>query len=75
MGGDHLLFHSTISTRSRTFRYLFCNLSKRDFKKSLNEKRLENWKEKQMYGQFIRDMPEGIDREKSWLWMRKCENS
>ena len=75
MGGDHLLFHSTISTRSRTFRYLFCNLLKRDFKKSLNEKRLENWKEKQMYGQFIRDMLEGTDREKSWLWMRKCENA
>ena len=25
-GGDHLLFHSTTSTRSRTFRYLFASL-------------------------------------------------
>ena len=25
-GGDHLLFHSTTSTRSRTFRYLFATL-------------------------------------------------
>ena len=25
-GGDHLLFHSTISTRSRTFRHLFATL-------------------------------------------------
>ena len=34
------------------------NVSKKDFKKSLNQKRVENWKEKHMYGQFIRDMPE-----------------
>ena len=24
-----------------------------------------------MYGQFIRDIPEGTDKEKSWLWLRK----
>ena len=47
------------------------SVSKKDFKKVLNEKRVENWKEKQMYGQFIRDMPEEKDKEKSWLWMRK----
>ena len=33
---------------------------------------LENWKKKQMYGQFIRDTPEGTDKEGSWLWLRKC---
>ena len=43
------------------------SVSKKDFKKSLNENRVENWKEKQMYGQFIRDMPDGTDKEKSWL--------
>ena len=47
------------------------SVSKKDFKKVLNEKRVENWKEKQVYGQFIRDMPEEKDKEKSWLWMRK----
>ena len=26
-----------------------------------------------MYGQFIRSMPEGTDKEKPWLWMRKCD--
>ena len=26
-----------------------------------------------MYGQFIRDMPEGISKEKSRLWLRKCD--
>ena len=43
------------------------SVSKKDFKKWLNENRVENWKEKQMYGQFIRDMPDGTDKEKSWL--------
>ena len=26
-----------------------------------------------MYGQFIRDMPEGTDKERPWLWLRKCD--
>ena len=47
--------------------------SKKGFKKSLNEKRVENWEEKLMYEQFIRDMPDGTDKEKSWLWLRKCD--
>ena len=57
----------------RRLRLLFLNRgfmsgfwrSEKDFKKSLNEKEVENWKEKQMYGQFIWDMPEGTDKEKS----------
>ena len=40
------------------------SVSKKDFKKWLIEKREENWKEKQRYVQFIRDMPEDTDREK-----------
>ena len=30
----------------------------------LRDKREENWKERQMHGQFIRDMPEGTEKEK-----------
>ena len=42
------------------------SVSKKDsLKKSLNEKRVENWKEKQMYEQFLRDIPEGTEKEKS----------
>ena len=37
----------------------------------MNEKMVENLKEKQMYGEFIRDMPEDTDKEKSWLI--KCD--
>ena len=46
---------------------------KKDLKKLINEKRVENWKEKQIYGQFTRNIVEGTDKEKSWLWMRKCD--
>ena len=49
------------------------SVSKKDFKKSLNEKRVENWKEKQIYGQFIRDMPEDKDKERSWLWLKNYD--
>ena len=34
---------------------------------------MRKWKMKQMYGQVIRDMPEDTDKEKSWLWMGKCD--
>ena len=40
-------------------------VSKKDFKISLNEKRVENWKEKQMYGKLIRHMHEGTETENS----------
>ena len=49
------------------------SVSKKDFKKSLNEKRVENWKEKKMYGQFISDMPDGTEKANFWLWLRKCD--
>ena len=41
------------------------SVSKKDFNKSLSEKRVKNWKAKQMYRHFIRDMPGGTDKEKS----------
>ena len=66
---DENLLQGVKHVRSLKFRE---SVSKKDFKTSLNEKMLENWKKKQMYGQFIRDIPEGIDRQNSWLWMRKC---
>ena len=40
------------------------SVPKKDFRRSLNEKRVENWKEKQMYVQFIKNIPEGTDKEK-----------
>ena len=41
------------------------SVSVKDFKKLLDVKRVKNWKEKQIYGQFIRNALEGTDKEKS----------
>ena len=41
--------------------------------KWLNEKRVENGKEKQIHVQFIRDMYEGTYKVKSCLWLRICD--
>ena len=41
------------------------SVSKKDFDKSLNEERVKNWKAKQMYRHFIRDMPGGTDKKNS----------
>ena len=39
---------------------------KDDFKKSMREKIKEVWVGKQMYSQFVRDMPITTDKEKTW---------
>ena len=49
------------------------SVSKTDFKKPLNGKRIQNWKEKQIFGQFIKDISEDTGKEKCWRWLRKCD--
>ena len=39
------------------------------FKRERKETLKRNWREKQMYGQFLRDMPDDVDQEKSWMWL------
>ena len=34
---------------------------------------LNRWKEKKMYGQFLREMPETVDEDKTWEWTRKSD--
>ena len=31
------------------------------------------WKEKKMYGQFVREIPVNTDQEKRWLWLQKSD--
>ena len=38
----------------------------------MNEKE-ERWKEKSMYGQFVREIPESTDVKKTWEWLRKTD--
>ena len=33
----------------------------------------ELWKNKRMYGQFVREMPETTDEKETWCWLRKAE--
>ena len=39
------------------------------FKRERKETLKRNLREKQMYGQFLRDMPDDVDQEKSWIWL------
>ena len=33
----------------------------------------ELWKNKRMYGQFVREMPETTDEKETWCWLRKSD--
>ena len=48
-------------------------ISKDEYKKKRIEEKENSWKEKPMYGQFIRDMKEGVDKPGTWEWMRKAD--
>ena len=39
----------------------------------MREKRIEAWIGKQMYSQFVSDVPVTTDNEKTWSWMRKSD--
>lgn len=43
----------------------------KEFRKRKTEERMREAKEKQLHGQFLRDM-EGVASEKSWEWLEKC---
>ena len=42
---------------------------KEDFKKNSQNEFKNKWHEKRMYGQFVREMPEEIDKDLSWKWL------
>ena len=33
----------------------------------------ELWKNKRIYGQFFREIPETTDRKETWNWLRKAD--
>ena len=43
----------------------------KDFKKLKAEEGKEKFLEKKMHGQFCREMPEKVDKEKSWYWLSR----
>ena len=48
-------------------------LNKVEFKRGWMNEKEERWKEKSMYGQFVREMPESTDVKKTWEWLRKAD--
>ena len=38
----------------------------REFKKQKAQQLKQNWREKKMHGQFVREMPEKVDKDKIW---------
>ena len=44
-------------------------LTSAEFKKQKAKELKGKWSEKQMYGQFIREMMEKVDKEKTWQWL------
>ena len=44
-----------------------------EFKKQKLQKLKQNWCEKKMHGRFVREMPEKVDKDKTWQWLSKSD--
>ena len=44
-------------------------MEKEEFKKNSQNKFKNKWHKKRMYGQFVQEMPEKIDKDISWKWL------
>ena len=44
-------------------------MEKEDFKRNSQNEFKNKWRKKRMYGQFVREMPEEIDKDLSWKWL------
>ena len=49
------------------------HMKKKNFKKNSQNEFKNKWHEKRMYGQFVREMPEEIDKDLSWKWLVKSD--
>ena len=46
-------------------------MEKNEFKRSYQTEIKIKWREKRLYGQFVREMPEEVDKELSWQWITR----
>ena len=44
-----------------------------EFKKQKAQELKQNWSEKYVHRQFVREMPEKIDKDKTWQWLSKSD--
>ena len=45
----------------------------RDFKTRNEQETKDRWVGKSMHGQFIGELSEAVDKEKTWQWLSKCD--
>ena len=48
-------------------------ISKSEFKRQHTQELKQKWTEKRMYGQFIREIPEKVDKDKTWNWLVRSD--
>ena len=48
-------------------------MDKEDFNKNSPNQSKNKWHEKRMYGQFVREIPEEIDKDLSWKWLLQSD--
>ena len=48
-------------------------MNKKEFKLRWIREKKELWKNKIMYEQFVREMPEATDEQETWYWLRKAD--
>ena len=44
-----------------------------EFKKQKVKELKQNWREKRMHGLSVREMPEKLDKDKTWQWLFKSD--
>ena len=44
-----------------------------EFKKQKAQELKQKWRERKMHGQFVREMPEKVDKDKTWQWLSKSD--
>ena len=48
-------------------------MNKKEFKLRWMSEKKELWKNRRMYGQFVREIPETTDEKEIWYWLRKAD--
>ena len=46
----------------------------RELKKQKEKELRKNWNEERLHEQFVREMPEKVDKDKTWQWLSRCDS-
>ena len=48
-------------------------VTSREFEKQKEQELKQNLNEKKMHGQFVREMPEKVDKNRTWQWLSRSD--